>query len=133
MLKFLVSEPCVRRCRHIETHSNHALTGAYVSNQSTNGGVRQQCVLHNLTFYDQIECFSYLQSLQRDVKQIMPITRPKFYEQPMSFKFALIDSYSYKNKYTRVNLKNISIGLHRDLASDQQNISIGMLAARHYE
>ena len=44
MLKLLVSEPCVRRCRHIETQSNHALTGAYVSNQSTNGGVRQQCV-----------------------------------------------------------------------------------------
>ena len=42
MLKLLVSEPCVRRCRHIETQSNHALTGAYVSNQSTNGGVRQQ-------------------------------------------------------------------------------------------
>ena len=44
MLKLLVSEPCVRRCRHIETQSNHALTGAYVSNRSTNGGVRQQCV-----------------------------------------------------------------------------------------
>ena len=43
MLKLLVSEPCVRRCRHIETQSNHVLTGAYVSNQSTNGGVRQQC------------------------------------------------------------------------------------------
>ena len=35
MLNLLVSEPCVRRCRHIETQSNHALTGAYVSNQST--------------------------------------------------------------------------------------------------
>ena len=42
MFKLFVSEPCVRRCRHIETQSNHALTGAYVSNQSTNGGVRQQ-------------------------------------------------------------------------------------------
>ena len=42
MLKLLVSEPCVRRCRHIETQSNHALTGAYVSNRSANGGVRQQ-------------------------------------------------------------------------------------------
>ena len=36
MLKLLVSQPCVRRCRHIETQSNHALTGAYVSNQRTN-------------------------------------------------------------------------------------------------
>ena len=45
MLKLLVSEPCVRRFRHIETQSNHALTGAYVSNQSTNGGVRQQWFL----------------------------------------------------------------------------------------
>ena len=44
MLKLLVPQPCVRRYRHIETQSNHALTGAYVSNQSTNGGVRQQCV-----------------------------------------------------------------------------------------
>ena len=42
MLKLLVFEPCVLSCRHIETPSNHALTGAYVSNQSTNGGVRQQ-------------------------------------------------------------------------------------------
>ena len=42
ILKLLVSEPCVRRCRHIETQYNHALTGAYVSKQSTNGGVRQQ-------------------------------------------------------------------------------------------
>ena len=43
MLKLPFSEPYVRRCRHIETQSNHALNGAYVSNQSTNGGVRQQC------------------------------------------------------------------------------------------
>ena len=48
MLKLLVSEPCVRRCRHIETQSNHALTGAYVSNQSTNGGVRQQWIYQSM-------------------------------------------------------------------------------------
>ena len=45
MLKLLVSQLCLRRYRHIEAQSNHALTGAYVSNQSTNGGVRQQCTL----------------------------------------------------------------------------------------
>ena len=43
ILKFLISVACVLRCRHVETQSNHALTGAHVSNQSTNGGVRQQC------------------------------------------------------------------------------------------
>ena len=42
VLKFLISVACVRQCRHIETQSIHVLTGAYVSNQSTNGGVRQQ-------------------------------------------------------------------------------------------
>ena len=41
LLKLLISVACVRRCRHIESQSNHVLTGAYVSNQSTNGGVRQ--------------------------------------------------------------------------------------------
>ena len=50
MLKLLVSEPGVRRCRHIETQSNHALTGAYVSNQSTNGGVRQQWLTFTTLF-----------------------------------------------------------------------------------
>ena len=50
MLKLLVSKPCVRRCRHIETESNHALTGAYVSNQSTNGDVRQQWYLSTHSF-----------------------------------------------------------------------------------
>ena len=44
MLKILVSQPCVRRFRHIETQSNHALTGAYVSNQSTTGSVIQDFV-----------------------------------------------------------------------------------------
>ena len=44
VLKFLISVACVRHCRHIETQSNHALTGAHVSKQSTNGGVRQQCI-----------------------------------------------------------------------------------------
>ena len=31
--------------RYIETRSNHAVTGAYVSNQNTDGGVRQQWCL----------------------------------------------------------------------------------------
>ena len=28
-----------------ETQTNHVYTGAYITNQSTNGGVRQQCRL----------------------------------------------------------------------------------------
>ena len=42
ILKSLISVVCERRYRHIEIQSNHVLTGAHVSNQSTNGGIRQQ-------------------------------------------------------------------------------------------
>ena len=48
MLKLLVSELCVRRCRHIETQSNHALTGAYVSKRSANVGALDNSVIGKL-------------------------------------------------------------------------------------
>ena len=41
ILEFLRFELCVQHCRHIETHTYHVVTGAYITNQSTNGGVRQ--------------------------------------------------------------------------------------------
>ena len=42
ILEFLSFLSCVQHYRHIETQSNHSVTGAYITNQITNGGVRQQ-------------------------------------------------------------------------------------------
>ena len=49
ILEFLRFQSCVQHFlqhfRYIETRSNHVVTGVYVSNQSTDGGVRQQWCL----------------------------------------------------------------------------------------
>ena len=55
-------------------------------------------VLHNFTFHDNFACFSYVHGLPRDVEEIMQIMCPVFHVHPMSSKFALTDSYMYKNK-----------------------------------
>ena len=67
-------------------------------------------VIQNFPFHYHFARFSYVLDLQRDVKEIMPITCPAFHMQPMSSKFRLPDSYMYSNKYTGVKFENFNDG-----------------------
>ena len=55
-------------------------------------------VYHNFTLNDNFARFSDVHGLPRDVEEVMQITCPAFHVYPMSSKFALADSYMYKNK-----------------------------------
>ena len=55
-------------------------------------------ILHNFTFHENFARFSDVQSLPRDVEEIMQLTCPAFHVHPMSSKFTLTDSYMYQNK-----------------------------------
>ena len=66
--------------------------------------------LHNFTFHDNFSRFSDVHGLPRDVQEIIQITCPTINVHPMSSKFALTDSYMYRNKKTGVTFENFHDG-----------------------
>ena len=55
-------------------------------------------VIHNFTFHYLFARFSYVLDLQRDVKEIMPITCPAFHVQPMLSKFTHVPKQINRSK-----------------------------------